>query len=398
MQSIFRVYRFGQEKPCYIYRFVAQGTMEEKIYNRQVVKLSLSSRVIDEHQVERHFKFDDINEMYSYTPEDESGAELPTLAVPKDRLLANLLMSHKDWIISYFEHDTLLLNKEDETLTEEERKQAWEEYQNENERRIPVPNIHPSDQATYAKIMIRLRERFASANEDQIHASALIVLNKIQELRVLIQKLNYEGYSMAEGPRKGLEDKIKKIQTWISSALGGPLDGVNVPANLGPQFNPNYAVMNNNNGFGAYPQYQYGAGGPGILRGPTRAIPSNDMASAVQRQMEAFALNRMAGPSASAQLQQSRRRVVPTAAPFGMSNGMTVTPLATTREREMMQRQVQMPNPALQGLSLAQLQARARQQEQLQARARQQQIQQLQQALMRGGAGHPDDPVTLDDD
>jgi len=167
MQSIFRVYRFGQSKPCYIYRLVAQATIEEKIYNRQVVKLSLSSRVVDEHQVERHFKFDDINEMFKFNPDEKT--ERPTPPVPKDRLLADLLISHREWIDSYFEHDTLLTNKVDEELSEEERKQAWEEYRFENERRATLPQ-QSQPEISYDQTMLTyvsncLRSKFVNGNK-----------------------------------------------------------------------------------------------------------------------------------------------------------------------------------------------------------------------------------------
>jgi len=46
-------------------------------------------------------------------------------------MLAELLTSLKDWIIQYHEHDSLLENKLEEELTEEERKAAWEEYEQE---------------------------------------------------------------------------------------------------------------------------------------------------------------------------------------------------------------------------------------------------------------------------
>ncbi|XP_076468089.1 uncharacterized protein LOC143298937 isoform X2 [Babylonia areolata] len=149
VQSIFRVYRFGQVKPCYIYRFMAQGTMEEKIYDRQVTKLSLSQRVVDEHQVERHFTAADLAELYAFKPDHLSDKdEEETLMLPKDVLLAEIVSGdQKDWFVALHEHDSLLENLVEQELTEEEKKAAWEEY--ENEKKGLRMNVSPMGQGGF---------------------------------------------------------------------------------------------------------------------------------------------------------------------------------------------------------------------------------------------------------
>ncbi|XP_015111784.1 transcriptional regulator ATRX [Diachasma alloeum] len=135
VQSIFRIYRFGQKKPCYVYRLLAAGTMEEKIYNRQVTKLSLSCRVVDEQQIERHYTHSDLAELYTLDRPPETPE---TIGCPKDRLLAEIFSKHRDIVVNFHEHDSLLENKADEGLDEEERKQAWLEYEQEKAGRPPV--------------------------------------------------------------------------------------------------------------------------------------------------------------------------------------------------------------------------------------------------------------------
>jgi transcriptional regulator ATRX len=129
LQAIFRVYRYGQMKPVFIYRLIAKGTMEEKIYDRQVTKESTALRVIDDKQIDRHFSNADLQDILKYTPADLS--EVNEKERPEaDPVFCNILDHlQPGYLLSYHTHDSLLVHQQDEELTEDEKGKAWEEYQ-----------------------------------------------------------------------------------------------------------------------------------------------------------------------------------------------------------------------------------------------------------------------------
>jgi len=185
VQSIFRVYRFGQEKPVYIYRFLAKGTMEEKIYDRQVTKQSLSARVVDEQQIERHFTMNELAELYTYKEEPKD--QQPTIKVPQDKLLAELVLKHKDAIWKIHDHDSLLEHQDSENLSEEDRKAAWEEY--ENEKKGVVNMVNTSNLNIMNNMMTQInpevirqqyRMQYPHLTEDQINQATRAYMMQIQ--------------------------------------------------------------------------------------------------------------------------------------------------------------------------------------------------------------------------
>ncbi|XP_011261584.1 DNA repair and recombination protein RAD54-like [Camponotus floridanus] len=64
-QAMARVWRDGQKKTCFVYRFLSTGTIEEKIFQRQAHKKALSSTVVDqEDDVARHFTINDLRDLF----------------------------------------------------------------------------------------------------------------------------------------------------------------------------------------------------------------------------------------------------------------------------------------------------------------------------------------------
>ncbi|KAJ6648630.1 DNA repair and recombination protein RAD54-like, partial [Pseudolycoriella hygida] len=64
-QAMARVWRDGQKKPCFIYRLLMTGSIEEKIFQRQTHKKALSNTVVDQNEDgERHFTKDDLRNLF----------------------------------------------------------------------------------------------------------------------------------------------------------------------------------------------------------------------------------------------------------------------------------------------------------------------------------------------
>ncbi|XP_071702520.1 protein CHROMATIN REMODELING 20 [Rutidosis leptorrhynchoides] len=179
LQAIYRAWRYGQTKPVFAYRLMAHGTMEEKIYKRQVTKESLSARVVDRQQVHRTiskeemlhlFAFGDDENINSSSDMDQVSSNAAAAAiqssnkvgdcskqknplshatVSSDKFMEVLLSKHHPrWIANYHEHESLLQENEDEKLSKEEQDMAWEVYRRtlewEEVQRNPVDPTVPA--------------------------------------------------------------------------------------------------------------------------------------------------------------------------------------------------------------------------------------------------------------
>lgn len=128
------LYRYGQKKRCYIYRFVTDNSLEKKIYDRQIGKQGTADRVVDELNPEARLSLKDVTSLVCDDEEDPPpkhyGQNLTQELSLADPILGLVL---ERWGSSFtkdpFQHDTLLAESKDSKLSKAEKRMAQRLYE-----------------------------------------------------------------------------------------------------------------------------------------------------------------------------------------------------------------------------------------------------------------------------
>lgn len=113
-QAARRVYRFGQVKPVFIYRFVANNTMESIVFNRLVARDSMVLRVVDKVQVKRLFTRQDLSNLFHNPANNVESTAVDLNSIPScDCSIESCLQSVLD-LATVQNYDTLLSSTDEE--------------------------------------------------------------------------------------------------------------------------------------------------------------------------------------------------------------------------------------------------------------------------------------------
>ena len=72
IQAQERAWRIGQRRNVTIYRLLTSGTIEEKIYHRQIFKQYLTNKILKNPSQRRFFKQNDLYELFTLSTADET--------------------------------------------------------------------------------------------------------------------------------------------------------------------------------------------------------------------------------------------------------------------------------------------------------------------------------------
>ncbi|XP_034551478.1 helicase ARIP4-like isoform X2 [Notolabrus celidotus] len=143
-QAVCRVYRYGQRKPCHIYRLVCDFTLEKKIYDRQISKQGMSDRVVDDLNPVLTFTRREVESLLHFVEEEPAPSQVQLKSRDSiESVLRKALHNFPHLITKQpFPHESLLMDRKELKLSKSEKKAAKKGY--ELEKRASVPYTRPS--------------------------------------------------------------------------------------------------------------------------------------------------------------------------------------------------------------------------------------------------------------
>ncbi|ETN59852.1 steroid receptor-interacting snf2 domain protein [Anopheles darlingi] len=153
-QAVCRVYRYGQKKPCFVYRLVMDNCLEKKIYDRQINKQGMSDRIVDECNPDAHLS---MKEITSLCYDDGEDGEIKDFSQDKDKFI-DIVMQHllelhsKKLTKAPFAHESLLIDRKEKKLSSAEKRQAQRGYELEKQAATKPTYSYTSMGTTYRAI------------------------------------------------------------------------------------------------------------------------------------------------------------------------------------------------------------------------------------------------------
>ena len=143
-QAVCRVYRYGQQKQCFIYRLVTDNSLERRIYDRQINKQGISDRIVDELNPDANLSSKEIGTMIVEEEDEPDEIDLKEDIEEEykdDDVLKDIVKSYGKLLTRKpFKHESLLVDRKDKQLSRAEKRLAKRSYELEKQANIPYGN------------------------------------------------------------------------------------------------------------------------------------------------------------------------------------------------------------------------------------------------------------------
>lgn len=120
--------RYGQKKPCFVYRLVMDNCLEKKIYDRQINKQGMADRVVDECNPDAVLSMKEVTNLCWDSEEKETETkefEKDCKEKYLDVVMRKVIEEHARTLSKEpFQHESLLVDRKEKKLSSAEKRLA----------------------------------------------------------------------------------------------------------------------------------------------------------------------------------------------------------------------------------------------------------------------------------